>query len=156
MPERLMADDKPRTLYLVRRLQIATYLEMERVLRPFDITPTQYMVMSSLALRGRSSSAQLSRRFSVRPQSMIKLILGLEQLGHVQRVAREGDRRVLEISLSKSGKRSLGKCDQAVDALEGRMLAGLSEERHADLRETIRLILDQVGSVDPKLSGTGT
>jgi DNA-binding MarR family transcriptional regulator len=140
MPDRATGQHV-RTLYLVRRLQITAYLEMERALKPFGVTPTQYMVMSSLAVRGRSSSAQLSRRFSVRPQSMIKLILGLESVGLVSRVTREEDRRVLEISLSPNGSATLQKCDEVVDELERAMLSPLSSAQHGQLRDLIGEIL---------------
>lgn len=135
---------QPRTLYLLRRLQVAAYLHMEGALKPFEITPTQYMVMSSLATRGRSSSAQLSRRFQVRPQSMIKLILGLEAADLVERVAREDDRRVLEISLSRKGQNLLTKCEAQVDALEARMLAVLPDAELVAMRAAMGKILESI------------
>jgi DNA-binding MarR family transcriptional regulator len=135
----------PRTLYLLRRLQVSAYLQMEAALKPFDVTPTQYMVLSSLATRGRSSSAQLSRRFSVRPQSMIKLILGLESVGHVERVAREDDRRVLEISLTRKGRSLLARCDEVVDSLENRMLEAFTEPELNGFRAGMLKLLERVG-----------
>ncbi len=135
----------PRTLYLLRRLQVSAYLQMEAALKPFGATPTQYMVLSSLAARGLSSSAQLSRRFSVRPQSMIKLILGLESAGHVERLARQDDRRVLEISLTRKGRGMLARCDTVVDDLEKHMLDALSEQELASFRSVIFKLLDRTG-----------
>ena len=66
-----------RTIYLIKRAQFASYLRLEACLRPFRLTAAQYMVMSALGHRGQLSSAQLSRRFSVKPQSMFKLIATL-------------------------------------------------------------------------------
>lgn len=133
----------PRLIYLIRRLQVASYVELEDALRRFEITPTEYTVMSMLAHRERLSSAQLSRRFFVKPQSMIKLIASLEGKNLISRVAANGDRRVLEVSLTPAGKRMQVACEQAVDELEARMFARFSDSQLSQLRRLLQKAVDE-------------
>ena len=115
-----------RTIYLIKRAQFASHLRLEDSLRPFRLTAAQYMVMSVLGHRGQLSSAQLSRRFSVKPQSMFKLITTLERKGLIARKEVDRDRRTLMVSLTPAGRRLLAACDEAVDALEADILKDFS------------------------------
>jgi DNA-binding MarR family transcriptional regulator len=137
------AAPQPRLIYLVRRLQVSSYLALEKALERFDVTPTQYTVMSMLAHRERLSSAQLSRRFFVKPQSMIKLIAGLESKNLISRVAANGDRRVLEVSLTSSGRRMLTACEAAVDDLEARMFDKFSPTQRAQFHRLMQKAVDE-------------
>ena len=115
-----------RTIYLIRKVQFATYLRLEDCLRPFGLTAAQYMVLSMLGHSGRLSSAQLSRRFEVTPQTMFKLIASLRTKRLIARRGVNGDRRALEVSLTAAGRRLLDSCEAAVDALEAELFRGFS------------------------------
>ena len=107
-----------RTLYLIRRVQFASYLRLEQVVQRLRLTTTQYTVLSMLGHRQPLSSAQLSRQFSVKPQTMFKLISTLDRKGLVSRKGQNGDRRSLHVSLTRTGRRVLAACESAVDVLE--------------------------------------
>jgi len=107
-----------RTLYLIRRVQFASYLRLEQTVKRLGLTTAQYTVLSMLGHRELLSSAQLSRRFSVTPQTMFKLIATIVRKGLVSRKGMNGDRRSLQVSLTPAGRRALAACEQAVDALE--------------------------------------
>jgi DNA-binding MarR family transcriptional regulator len=111
----------PRTIYLIRRVQFMTYLRLEERLKPFGLTVAQYMVISMLGHSGRLSSAQLSRRFEVTPQTMFKLIASLRRKGAIARRGVSGDKRALEVSLTAAGRRLLVECEAAVDRLEAEL-----------------------------------
>jgi DNA-binding MarR family transcriptional regulator len=116
----------PRTIYLIRKVQFAAYLRLEERLRPFGLTAAQYMVLSMLGHSGRLSSAQLSRRFEVTPQTMFKLIASLRRKRLIARRGVNGDRRALEVSLTAAGRRLLASCEAAVDALEAELFCDFS------------------------------
>jgi DNA-binding MarR family transcriptional regulator len=145
--KRVKAGNKPataaRTLYLIRRVQFESYLRLEQAVRRLRLTTTQYMVLSMLGHRQPLSSAQLSRRFSVKPQTMFKLIATLDRKGLVSRKGRDGDRRSLHISLTSRGRRVLAACESAVDALEADLFRKFS---HAELarfrRHLVRFLAD--------------
>jgi DNA-binding MarR family transcriptional regulator len=132
----------PRTLYLIKRLQAHTYVHLEAVLAPMDLTAGEYTVLSVLAHRDLLSSAQLARRFSVKPQSMIKLVASLESKQLISRAEAADNRRVLRVSLTNAGRRRLAECDRAVDRLEADLFAGLSVTELAGLRDLLGRLLE--------------
>ncbi len=123
-----------RTLYLIRRVQFASYLRLEQAVNGLRLTTAQYMVLSMLGHREPLSSAQLSRRFSVTPQTMFKLIATLKRKGLVSRRSMNGDRRSLHVSLTPAGRRVLAVCEQAVGALEANLFRNFSGGQLAQFR----------------------
>ena len=123
-----------RTLYLIRRVQFASYLRLEQAVKCLRLTTGQYMVLSMLGHREPLSSAQLSRRFSVTPQTMFKLIATLKRKGLVSGRSMNGDRRSLYVSLTPAGRRILVACEQAVGALEADLFRNFSGRQLAQFR----------------------
>lgn len=107
-----------RTLYLVKQVQYKTFLRLEAALEPLGVTTTQFRILTALARGGRRSSAELSRLFGVKPQTMIKQIVHLEGNGLIERNLAKNSKRVLEVSLTEEGRRALRACDKAATAVE--------------------------------------
>ena len=60
-----------RTIYLIKRLETEVTSNMVKLLGAYDITPTQFTILSFVGnIETDLSSAQLSRRFLMTPQSM--------------------------------------------------------------------------------------
>jgi DNA-binding MarR family transcriptional regulator len=108
-----------RTLYLVKQVQYKTFLRLEAALQPLGVTTTQFRILTALS-RGdnKRSSAELSRIFGVKPQTMIKQIVNLESTGLIQRNLAKGSKRVLEVSMTEAGRGALRACDKAATAVE--------------------------------------
>jgi DNA-binding MarR family transcriptional regulator len=108
-----------RTLYLVKQVQYKTFLRLEAALQPLGITTTQFRILTALS-RGdnKRSSAELSRIFGVKPQTMIKQIVSLEGNGLIERNLAKGSKRVLEVSMTEAGRAALRACDKAATAVE--------------------------------------
>jgi DNA-binding MarR family transcriptional regulator len=123
-----------RTVYLIRRVQFASFLRLEQVVGQLRLTTAQYMVLSMLGHRQPLSSAELSRRFSVTPQTMFKLIATLKCKGLVSLKGVNGDRRSLHISLTRAGRRALVASEQAVDVLEADLFRSFSKGQLAQFR----------------------
>jgi DNA-binding MarR family transcriptional regulator len=91
-----------------------------------------------LAARGRLSNAQLARRSLVSPQAMNEII---EALAVKRMVARRPDPqhgRIVQIGLTARGEAVLARCDAAVQALEGEMLAGLNDTQRRQFQTLLR------------------
>jgi DNA-binding MarR family transcriptional regulator len=144
---------RPRTLYLVRRAQFTTYLRLEERLEPFGLTAAQYMVLSLLGHSGRLSSAQLSRRFEVAPQTMFKLLAPLRRKNLIARRGASSDRRALEVSLTPPGRRLLAACEEAVDALEEELFGVLTGRELRNLRALLAKFLAGNRRDDRKADG---
>jgi DNA-binding MarR family transcriptional regulator len=131
----------PRTIYLVKMLDVAIRAGLEMRLQEFQLTGAQYTVLSLLSARDNLSSADLSRRFLVTPQSMNEMIMALERKELVSRQEDGENRRILRVKLTPHGQAVLKKCDKQVDILEAALFGGLEPGELAGLRETLRRVV---------------
>lgn len=129
-----------RTLYLVKQVQYKTFLRLEAALQPLGVTTTQFRILAALARSGKRSSAELSRLFGVKPQTMIKQIVNLESNGLIERNLAQGSRRVLEVSMTEAGRGALRACDKASTAVEAEIFSCFAPGE----LETYRALMEKV------------
>ncbi|OLT37820.1 MarR family transcriptional regulator [Actinomadura sp. CNU-125] len=130
---------EPLTLYLVKRLELVIRARMDEALRPHGLTTLQFTALTALRHRDGLSSAQLARRSFVTPQTMNEMVRALEKHGHIERRRDPGNRRVLLISLTGSGRALLRRCDPLVEAIEDDMLGAIPAVQHPLLRQSLEL-----------------
>jgi DNA-binding MarR family transcriptional regulator len=138
--------NRPRSSYLLRQAQLANYRELDKILREFGLTPSQYMVMGIIDEHPEGIfSAALARRLGVAPQSGYELVAGLERRGLIRREADVAARRVLMACLTPKGAALLEKCEGAVERFERRYFALLSPAELAQLRALlVRLMREPI------------
>jgi DNA-binding MarR family transcriptional regulator len=116
------------------RLQI----HLARLLRQFDLTPSQYNVLR--ILRGEGQPLPVleiaSRTITVVP-GITGLVDRLERAGFVRRVRCEKDRRVVYVALADRGAATVAELDGPLAGLHHQLLGHLSG---AELKELIRLL----------------
>ena len=136
-----------RTIYLIKRLEVAIRLMLEEKLMDLDLTPSQYTTLSMLAANGETSSSDLARRVLVTPQSMSEMIKALDRKGLIKRRESEVNRKVLDIALSPAGRALLEKAEARVDALEAAMFAAIAPDELNALRDRLVTVLaaDRLG-----------
>lgn len=134
-----------RTLYLIKRAETASRTGLEAFLHDLGVTPGQYTALSLLAAQRNQSSADMARKAGVTPQSMSETISGLERKGLIIRAENPEHRRILNITLTEAGQALLTRCDEQTDALEARLLQGLSPAQLAALREALQVIIQNQG-----------
>ncbi|MDX2047259.1 MAG: MarR family transcriptional regulator [Chitinophagaceae bacterium] len=133
----------PRMLYLIKRAEIEVTSRMGRALEQYDITPIQFTVLYFVDYdKGDLSSAQLSRRFSMTPQSMNELVTVLERKKLLKKSVDPSHKRILRLSLTAKGKKLLQDCNTALDIMEEILLKGLSAGETSTLRNLIGKILE--------------
>jgi DNA-binding MarR family transcriptional regulator len=88
----------------IRKLVRAVYLDSQKMSRQFGLTGQQSVVLRLLLNNGSMSSADLSRLMYVTPSNMTGIIDRLEKKGLIERMRKEGDRRVTLILLTDTGK----------------------------------------------------
>lgn len=120
---------------MVARLERAIRKAINEQVKPYGLTTLQYTTLSVLGARGGLSNAQLARRAYMTPQSMSEVLDALEAKGLVERKTHPGHRRLYPATLTAQGRKVLAACDEAVDAVEREMLAGLDPQQTATLRE---------------------
>src|SRR5712691_547852 len=113
-------------------------IRFARLLRAHGLTPSQYNVLR--ILRGEGQPLPIleiaSRTITVVP-GITGLIDRLEQAEFVNRVRCEKDRRVIYVSLTDHGYKTLAALDEPLVTLHRKLLGHLSQ---AELKELIRLL----------------
>lgn len=145
---------RARTIYLIKRAEVASRSLLETELKDLDLTPSQYATLSMLASHPDASSSDLARRVLITPQSMSEMIMALDRKALIKRRENAGNRRVLGISLSASGRALLEKAEARVDDLEARMFAPLGKEDLQALRDHLETVLDGEGKGRARRSST--
>jgi DNA-binding MarR family transcriptional regulator len=148
--------NRPRSSYVLRQAQLANYRELDKILRDFGLTPSQYMVMGIIDDHPEGIfSAALARRLGVAPQSGYEIIAGLERRGLIRRAEDVAARRVLMACLTPKGAALLEKCERAVERFERRFFALLSPAELVQLRALLaRLTCEPLPSAgEPSAQG---
>jgi DNA-binding MarR family transcriptional regulator len=130
-----------RTIYLIKRLETEVTTQMTKILGAYDITPSQFIVLSFVGDNKTDlSSAQLSRRFLMTPQSMNEVVTTLQRKELLEKNKDPLHKRILRISLTKKGQAKLKQCNAAMDEFEAHLLEDFS-------REDVDFYRDFVGKV---------
>jgi DNA-binding MarR family transcriptional regulator len=124
--------------YELKKAQHVLRLRMDEALKELGVTTPQYAALSALAEEPGLSNAGLARRSFVTPQTMNQILARLEEAGLVERRPHPEHGRVLQAFLTKEGKKLRQDCATRVDAIEGRMVAELSEEERSWLLGMLR------------------
>ena len=142
------ADDRPlRLTYLVKKLELALRAEIDRELRPLDVTGPQYNALAVLRLNADISSAQLGRKNRVSAQAANEVVASLERKDLVERRPDPRNRRVLRMRLTMRGESVLGECLARVEPIGARMVAQLSEVEQEAMEVALQRCISAL--VDP-------
>ncbi len=80
------------------------------------LTPSQSSALSSVDRLGSPTLGELALRESVQPPSMTRIVAALESFGYVSRLPDPGDRRVVRVHLTESGRAVLRRGRSRKDA----------------------------------------
>lgn len=133
---------RPRTMYLLYITAHAIRSEMEQALRPHGLTGIQYSIMGMLESNGGMSSAAVSRRFFVTPQTMNQTIQAMVQQGWIDRQRDPTNARVLILTLTVEGRRLMALADALADQIEEQSFAVLDDAELAMLRKLLSRTFD--------------
>lgn len=121
-------------LLALQRATHATLQLLAAELVDLDLTASEINALANLAVdRGRTVS-ELGTAVGSRPTTLTSVLDRLERRGHVTRGVRPGDRRVVLIELTETGRVASGVIRKAIADLERRALDGLSAGQVAGLR----------------------
>ena len=124
--------------YEMKRAQHELRLRMDAALREAGVTTPQYAALSVLAEEPGISNAGLARRSFVTPQTMNQILLKLEAAGLAERRPHPEHGRVLQAYPTEEGEKLRRECAKRVDAVEERMVSGLSEDERLTLLDLLR------------------
>ena len=142
-----------RTIYLIKRLETEVTANMIKILGDYEITPSQFIILNFLCVNETDlSSAQLSRRFLMTPQSMNEVVTTLQRKELLERNTDPNHKRILRITLTDKGKEVLEICNAAMDQFEEKLLKKLKAKEKEVFRGSIGKILENLkeGEETPK------
>ncbi|MHB1225501.1 MAG: MarR family winged helix-turn-helix transcriptional regulator [Gemmatimonadaceae bacterium] len=112
---------------------------LERVLKPYGVSPAQYNVLR--ILRGATPDGlcrnEIQDRLLTRMPDVTRLLDRMERSGLVSRERDTADRRIVTTRLTERGHHLVDSLDEPIAGEHERRLAHVGEER---LRELIRLL----------------
>jgi DNA-binding MarR family transcriptional regulator len=130
-------------IFVLARIFYAMRSRCDEALQPHGLTPMQFTIISTLNAYSGMSSAELSRRFNVTPQTMGEMIVNLERRAVVERRQDPTNRRALKLSLTDEGRRLLEVGNKAMNKVETEMFSALPPAAREDLRTRLRELHDQ-------------
>jgi DNA-binding MarR family transcriptional regulator len=111
--------DYDEILIALRRIMRATDLQSQQLSRQSGLTVPQLLVMQAIAKEGSPSTSTLARHIVVSHATVTRIIDRLERDGIVKREKSSKDKRVVNVSLTDSGK---SKLDAAPEPLQAEFL----------------------------------
>jgi DNA-binding MarR family transcriptional regulator len=126
--------------YLLRQAQAATRLTLERALADLGVTPPQFAVLTMLRAYPGLSGADLARVALLTPQTVGVIIRNLERDRAIRKTPHPVHGRVLQWTLTRRGETLLGECRRPVNALERRLMAGLTAKTQVTVRRWLSKI----------------
>jgi DNA-binding MarR family transcriptional regulator len=94
-----------------------------------ELTPQQYRILK-LAGAGGERSARLAERLAVARPTLTAIADGLVAAGYARRDAEPGDRRVVRLCLTASGRAAVDRADEAYGRWLDQLLASTSQPEH--------------------------
>ena len=128
--------------YELKRAQHRLRATMDDGLRPLGLSTPQYAILSHLREHPGASGARLARDSFVTAQAMNDLLVGLERAGLIRRTPSPRHGRVLETHLTAAGERRVEKADAVVNAVERRLVSGLTPAERQTLSSLLRRIAE--------------
>ena len=126
--------------YLLRQAQAAARLTLERALADLGVTPPQFAVLTMLNAYPGLSGADVARVALLTPQTVGVIIGNLERDGAIRKTPHPVHGRMLQWTLTRGGSDLLDKCRHRVNAVERRLVAGLSTTAKTTIRRWLSKI----------------
>ena len=132
-----------RTVYLIKRIETEITLRMNKALSEYGVTLAQYIILNFVNDNQKDlSSAQLSRRFKMTPQSMNETVTTLQKKAMLVKNIDTENKRILRISLTEKGVEVLSFCNTAIDTLERNLFENVLTDDLASFRKVIGTVLE--------------
>jgi DNA-binding MarR family transcriptional regulator len=121
-------------LLALQRATHATLQVLAAELVDLDLTASEINALANLADGRPRTVSELGADVGSRPTTLTSVLDRLERRGHITRGVRPGDRRVVLIELTPSGRATAALVTDAIRDLEHRALGALPPDELAGLR----------------------
>lgn len=129
-------------LLALQRATHATLQVLSFALSDLDLTASEINVLANLADGQSRTVSELGVLVGARPTTLTSVLDRLERRGHLTRAGHAGDRRMVVIELTHSGRRVAVVVRQAITDLEHRALGQMSPKTLAALRVSLEALTE--------------
>src|SRR5580658_5098768 len=121
------------------RLNWALVRDVEEILKPFDLSGSQFNVLRILRGAGPSGLAcgEVGGRMITHDPDITRLLDRLENRGLISRARQEDDRRVVKTRITPEGLRILGELDAPLCAVHRRQFSAVPPAQLAELAKLL-------------------
>lgn len=130
--------------YVVKRLQQELRSQMDEDLNAVKLTTPQYAALSILEGEQGLSNAELARRCFLTPQTMHKIVEGLERKELVVRKSDPSHGRKINTLLTRKGKKLLERAHKIVQSIEHAMTSVLTYEEIEEARKSLEKCISAI------------
>lgn len=126
-------------------LQRATHSTLQVLvtgLADLDLTPSEINALANLADGHARTVSELGAAVGSRPTTLTSVLDRLARRGLITRGTRQGDRRVVLIELTETGRTAAAAILEAITDLEHRALGRLSADEIAGLRAGLQALTE--------------
>lgn len=143
----MVVDPVSRLAYAVMVLSNSLTQQIERALRPLELTQSQLAALVQLAVGPEEglSGADISRLAGLTPQSMSTALARLEARALVVRSPHPTRGRVVVVRITPAGRRLAEQAQEMCKPVDARALALLSPQEREDLHALLRRVMDALG-----------
>lgn len=146
----LPSADQFTAMAAILRTHHAMTASIDATLRPYDLTRTGYLLMTTLLLsrEGTRPLGQLSRQLMVHPTTVTLALDQLEKRGLLHRRPHPTDRRTVLAVLTPAGRELLDEVSPAL-AGTGFGLAGVDHDLTNRVIDVLREVRGKIGDIPP-------
>lgn len=143
-PDSVRVDLDEHLFFLFGQVYGARNRDLARILRPWGLTNATYRALAALTDRDGSTIWELADLTAVERSTLSRALDRLEEDGLVDRRARAGNRRIVEVWLTPAGRDLIASVWREVVVQNDRAVAGLSAREIASLK---RILHKMIGNV---------
>lgn len=137
------APPPPNSSFLLAQLGAHGARRFAERVAELDLTPPQAGLMRAVAARPGRSQQDLARHLDTPPTRVVTLVDVLEGRGALERRRNPTDRRLHAIHLTDAGRELLGDIGRVAREHDDAMLAALSPDERAQLRDLLARVASQ-------------
>ncbi len=133
--------------FLLRRVQLAIFNDFQERTTEFNISPTEYSILSVVSAQRNLQQNQLAKIVGVKPANCVALITALEKRRLLDRKevgAKPARGRAKALRLTPAGERLLKQMNRRVGEHQRFLVQLLGYEAHEDLRMLLLTLLQYV------------